>query len=84
MSAVAARSRLVRGRERPRAACAPTSSAGVGGEPTLDTLVSGVWEGLVAHRVAACPMCGGEMAPDYGVHALPVGGTCGSCGTRLA
>jgi hypothetical protein len=56
----------------------------VGGEPTLDALVSGVWEGLAAHRAEPCPMCGGEMAPAYGAHTLPIGGTCRSCGTTLS
>ena len=55
-----------------------------GGEPTLDSLLSGMWEGLAAHRSVPCPLCGGEMAPDYGAHALPVGGRCRSCETRLS
>ena len=43
--------------------------ADAGGEPTLDSVLSGVWEGLAAHRSVACPVCGGEMRPEYGVHA---------------
>jgi hypothetical protein len=58
-------------------------AADLGGEPTLDALVSGVWEGLAAHRPASCPLCDGEMTPDYGVHALPIGGRCQSCGTHM-
>jgi hypothetical protein len=63
------------------AQCGP---AELGGEPTLDAVLAGVWEGLAAHQPAACPVCRGEMTPDYGVHALPVGGTCDRCGTRLS
>ncbi len=55
----------------------------VGGEPTLDELLVGVWEGLTAHATAACPVCGGELRPDYGAHALPIGGTCTRCGATL-
>jgi hypothetical protein len=55
----------------------------VGGEPTLDELVSGVWEGLVAHQRVPCPVCGGEMAPVYAAHAQPSAGRCADCGTTL-
>lgn len=55
-----------------------------GGEPTLDSVLSGMWEGLVAHRSVPCPMCGGEVRPRYGVHARPTGGSCTSCGTELS
>ncbi|HET8977880.1 MAG TPA: hypothetical protein VFN87_06960 [Solirubrobacteraceae bacterium] len=60
------------------------ASADPGGEPTLDSLLSGVWEGLAAHRSVACPVCGGEMRPEYGVHARPIGGRCASCETRFS
>jgi hypothetical protein len=33
----------------------------VGGEPTLDEVLSGAWEGLAAHQHVACPVCGGDM-----------------------
>jgi len=56
----------------------------LGGEPTLDTLVAEVWEGLAAHRSVGCPVCGEEMLPAYGAHARPIGGACRSCGTRLS
>jgi hypothetical protein len=56
----------------------------LGGEPTLDALVSGVWEGLAAHKSVACPVCRHEMAPVYGAHARPIGGSCRQCGTRLS
>jgi hypothetical protein len=63
---------------------ARSGAADLGGEPTLDTLVSGVWEGLAAHRSATCPLCGGEMKPDDGVHALPIGGRCQGCDTHMS
>jgi hypothetical protein len=56
---------------------------GAGGEPTLDETLVGVWEGLIAHRLVACPVCGAEMRPEYGAHALPVGGLCRACGSTL-
>jgi hypothetical protein len=55
----------------------------LGGEPTLDELLAGVWEGLAAHRAQACPVCGGEMEPQYGAHARPIGGRCGGCSTTF-
>jgi hypothetical protein len=55
----------------------------VSGEPTLDDLVVSVWEGLIAHRVGGCPVCGHEMEPEYGAHAKPIGGHCAACGSTL-
>jgi hypothetical protein len=55
-----------------------------GGEPTLDEVLSGVWEGLTAHQVVDCPVCGATMEPKYGAHALPIGGACGGCGAKLS
>jgi hypothetical protein len=77
---------LERGAARSRDAAigALTLFDDVGGEPTLDALVSGMWEGLAAHRSVACPMCGGEMRPDYGAHALPIAGRCQNCETTLS
>jgi hypothetical protein len=63
---------------------ARAGSADLGGEPTLDALVSGVWEGLAAHTSFACPACDEQMVPVYGAHALPIAGRCQSCGTRLS
>ncbi len=56
----------------------------VGDEPTLDEVLSGVWEGLIAHRVEECPVCGGELVPDCAQHALPIGGHCVDCGSVLS
>jgi hypothetical protein len=64
--------------------CAPPSLFdAVGGEPTLDELLASVWEGLTAHAVVKCPACGAEMEPEYGAHALPIGGRCKGCGSTL-
>jgi hypothetical protein len=60
---------------------APSLLDGLGGEPTLDELLVGVWEGLVAQRPVDCPVCGREMMPEYAAHVRPVGGRCGSCQT---
>jgi hypothetical protein len=46
-------------------ALAPTLFEPQGGEPTLDDVLVGAWEGLTAHRTVDCPVCGGEMAPAY-------------------
>jgi hypothetical protein len=62
---------------------APSLFEPVGGEPTLEDEILGVWEGLITHRLAACPVCGEEMAPVYGAQALPIGGRCGGCDTTL-
>jgi hypothetical protein len=46
---------------------------------TLDDMLVGVWEGLLARRTARCPVCRSEaMAPAGG------GGQCGSCHARLS
>ncbi len=50
---------------------------------TLDELVAGLWEGLRANRAVACPVCGAEMRPEYGVHARAIGGSCSTCGASL-
>jgi hypothetical protein len=55
-----------------------------GGEPTLDELIAGVWEGLTAHATAACPVCGHRLEPEYGVHARPIAGRCEHCAARLS
>jgi hypothetical protein len=62
----------------------PSLLDGVGGEPTLDELLVGVWEGLAVHRTVACPVCGADMRPEYGAHALPIGGRCSGCDARLS
>jgi len=50
---------------------------------TLDDLIASVWMGLRAGRTVACPICGGEMRPQYGVHARAIGGRCSACESTL-
>jgi tRNA(Ile2) C34 agmatinyltransferase TiaS len=50
----------------------------VGGGPTLDDAVVRAWEGLVAHAVTVCLLCGGR------VRSRQDGGRCDRCGTILA
>jgi hypothetical protein len=70
--------------QRDRVRSAPSLFDGVGGEPTLDEVLAGVWEGLAAHRIVSCPACGADMQPRYGAPALPIGGQCRGCGATLS
>ncbi|HST42452.1 MAG TPA: hypothetical protein VLK58_23235 [Conexibacter sp.] len=59
---------------------------GVGGEPTLDDLLVGAWEGLTAQVAVACPLCDGALRPLYadGAAGSPVvAGRCDGCDTTL-
>jgi hypothetical protein len=70
-----------------------------GGEPTLDDLIVGAWEGLTALTAVACPVCGGTMEPErreqpgeagapeslHSLRARPVSvARCRHCGTSLS
>ena len=57
---------------------------GAGGEPMLDEVLVGVWEGLTARLAVACPVCGGEMKAEVGLSARAVVGLCGACGATVA
>ena len=59
------------------------TAAGQRNERTLDDVVAGKWGRLRTHQVVACPLCLGEMKPEYGAHALPIGGSCATCGSTL-
>jgi hypothetical protein len=48
--------------------------------PTLDDVMSRVWEGLVTGLPAACPVCHSEVEPTLGG---PVSGRCRSCGMAI-
>lgn len=50
------------------------------GRLTLEQRLAGVWEGLTAAGVAACPLCGAEMRGEPGGAA----GRCDGCGSRLS
>ncbi len=73
-----------RARGSDRAGASPSRFDGMGGEPTLDELLAGVWEGLAAQRVVHCPVCDADMQPYYGAHARPLGGRCRSCSSELS
>jgi hypothetical protein len=62
---------------------AQTTLEGVEPHRTLDDLLVSVWTELAAHRTVECPVCHGEMGPEYGARALPVGGRCTDCGSVL-
>ena len=62
--------------------CAGRPGAGAG--PTLDDVISRAWEVLRAGLPAACPACGGELAPRPSAGAQPTGGRCESCGAALS
>jgi hypothetical protein len=82
MTALALEPRVAR--DGARAAGSRSAPPDLGGEPTLDAVLAGVWEGLAAHKSVACAVCEGQMTPEYGAHALPIGGHCQECGTRLS
>ena len=56
----------------------------LGGEPTLDDVLAGAWEGLTARRMVACVVCGGPMAPPRPATAQRVEGRCEHCGCELS
>jgi hypothetical protein len=51
--------------------------------PTLEEVITAAWADLTRHQAVDCPVCGAQMAPDYGAHALPIGGRCTGCGSEL-
>ena len=54
------------------------------GGPTLDTLMTRLWEGLVADREVSCPWCSGAMAPGRVAGGRRPAGRCSDCGSILA
>ena len=67
------------------AAAAPAEAASAHRHgPTLDDLVAGAWEGLLAGAPADCLVCGAPMAPRHSAGAGIVGGRCGGCGTTVS
>ncbi len=67
----------------PMATTVPATPA-VGGQ-SLDEVLVDAWEGLVAHRSVACPVCSGPLRPRYGATSrTPVGGRCEQCGSTLS
>jgi hypothetical protein len=66
----------------PAAEPTPTASAHRHG-PTLDDLVAGAWEGLLAGAPADCLVCGAPMAPRHSAGAGIVGGRCDGCSASI-
>jgi hypothetical protein len=60
-----------------------TTLEGFEPEPTLEDLLVGTWGELRSRQVGECPVCRGEMEPEYGAQALPIGGRCTECGAVL-
>ena len=56
-------------------------ACGAGGRSTLEEAISGAWEDLSIRAVAACPVCGGELAL-----LTSAGGParCRGCGSELS
>jgi len=66
------------------AAAAPAEAASAHRHgPTLDDLVAGAWEGLLAGAPADCLVCGAPMAPRHSAGAGIVGGRCDGCSASI-
>jgi hypothetical protein len=52
--------------------------------PTLDDLITGVWEGLSAHRTVNCPACGGTMKSRSAAPGRVADAACMDCGASLS
>ena len=69
----------------PAPAAEPVTSAGAHRHgPTLDDLVAGAWEGLLAGAPAECLVCGTALTPRHSAGAGIVGGRCGGCGSTVS
>jgi hypothetical protein len=91
-AAVTGRPGRARRGDRGEHAGRPTLFEAAGGEPTLDEVLVGVWEGLTAHRVIDCPVCGARMEPTFrtaesaaasATGPVVQGGHCASCDSTL-
>ncbi|HTU31677.1 MAG TPA: hypothetical protein VMF07_19955 [Solirubrobacteraceae bacterium] len=56
---------------------------GRGDGMTLEQLICGVWDEVVAAGRAACPLCGGELEGRASAHSRPTEGRCRDCGTTI-
>ena len=73
-------------REAATARRAGQAHGGVGGEPTLDEVLLGAWEGLIAQAAVQCPVCEGTLRPVFGEGPAEavVEGHCDRCATTLS
>ena len=51
---------------------------------TLDELIAGIWEGLVADEMVRCPACRGRMTTHASIQGEESGGGCLDCGAQLS
>jgi hypothetical protein len=58
--------------------------ASVGGVPTLDEVLTGTWDAVVAGAPATCLVCDGPLEPRYAAGPAPVGARCRRCGSELS
>jgi hypothetical protein len=72
----------VRAPDAPQAAAA-RSPRGRREGATLEELVNGLWEGVLAAEPVACPLCGGELVGRASAHARSTEGRCRDCGTTI-
>ena len=56
---------------------------GRGDGMTLEELICGVWEEVIAAGRTACPLCGGELEGRASAHSRPTEGRCRDCGTTI-
>ena len=49
--------------------------------PTLERLITSVWDDLSRDDAAVCPVCAGDMSRPLGESSH---GTCSACGSELA
>lgn len=68
----------------PMLAVAPLGFAVAERDQTLAWLIGEAWEELSAGRCVECPVCHGEMKPEYGHQAVAIAGRCGGCGSELS
>ena len=62
----------------------PAAHRNAQGSASLEDLVVGTWEALVAGTPAACPSCRAQLRPRWSAGAAVVGGHCDACGTDVS
>ena len=70
--------------EEPRARPAESAGKRRGDGMTLEGLICGVWDDVIAEGRATCPLCGGELEGRASAHARSTEGRCRDCGTTIA
>jgi hypothetical protein len=72
-------------RRRPSAETECSSLFGVvdHGASTLDDLITGAWNGVLAREAVRCPVCRGSMVSSSGPQGEVQSGDCLECGASL-